>query len=138
MTKRLDDVAERLHAGAIRLLRRVRVADAEAGISPSALSAMSVIVFGGPTSLKDLAAAEQVTAPTMSKLVADLETQGLAVKRKDRQDARAVRIEATAKGKRLLEEGRARRLAMLRAELKGFTSDEIAALDRAADLMLRI
>jgi DNA-binding MarR family transcriptional regulator len=138
MSKRLDDIAERLHAGAIRLLRRVRAADAEAGVSPSALSAMSVLVFGGTMSLKDLAAAEQVTAPTMSKLVADLEAQGLAVKRADPADRRALRIEATAKGTRLLEEGRARRLALLRAELKAFAPGELAALDRAADLMLRL
>lgn len=130
--------AERIHQAAIRLLRRVRAADAEAGLSAPKLSALSVLVFAGPQSLGALARAEQVTAPTMSKLVGDLEAQGLAVKRKDRDDARAVRIEATAKGKRLLEEGRARRLAMLRAELKTFTPEEIAALDRAADLMLRI
>lgn len=138
MTKRLDDIAERLHGGAIRLLRRVRLADAEAGLSAPALSAMSVLVFGGPTSLKALAAAEQVTPPTMSKLVVDLEAEGLAVKRADRADRRAVRIEATAKGKRLLEEGRRRRLAILRARLQALTPAELAALDRAADLMARL
>jgi DNA-binding MarR family transcriptional regulator len=138
MNKRIEDIAERLHAAAIRLLRRVRAADAEAGVSAPALSAMSVLVFGGATSLKGLAAAEQVTAPTMSKLVADLEARGLAVKRADRADRRAVRIEATAKGRRLLQEGRARRVALLRARLRTLTPGELAALDRAADLMRRL
>jgi DNA-binding MarR family transcriptional regulator len=138
MSKRLDGIAERLHAGAIRLLRHVRAADAEAGMSAPALSAMSVLVFGGPMSLKGLAAAEQVTPPTMSKLVADLEAEGLAAKRADRADRRALRIEATAKGRRLLHEGRARRLALLRARLQGLAPTDLAALDRAADLMLRL
>lgn len=129
-------VAERLHAGAIRLLRRVRVADAEAALSPPKLSALSVLVFAGPMSLKALAAAEQVKPPTMSKLVADLEAEALAVKIADSADKRAVTISATAKGRTLMEEGRKRRLALLTKSLRGLNAREIQTLSAAADLML--
>lgn len=131
-------IAERLHAAAIRLLRRVRAADAETGVSAPKLSALSVLVFGGATTLKALAAAEQVKPPTMSKLVADLEAEGLAVKKADREDKRAVRIEATAKGRALMEEGRKRRLALLKKSLRALKPAELATLDAAAELILAL
>ena len=131
-------LADRLHSAAIRLLRRVRVADAEIGLSPPKLSALSVLAFGGPTSLTGLARAEQVSAPTMSKLVADLEAEGLAAKRADKLDARGLRIEVTAKGRALMEEGRRKRLAILRKRLSAFSPAELKTLAEAAELMLRV
>jgi DNA-binding MarR family transcriptional regulator len=132
------EIADCLHSAAIRLLRRVRVADDETGLSAPRLSALSVLVFGGASSLKDLARAEQVTPPTMSKLVADLEAGGLAAKRADRKDKRGVRIEVTAKGRALMEEGRRRRLALLRKKLAQLPKAELELLGEAATLMLRI
>lgn len=131
-------IAERLHSAAIRLLRRVRVADVESGLSAPKLSALSVLAFGGAMRLTDLAAAEQVRAPTMSKLVAELEAEGLAAKRTDATDKRSVKIEVTAKGRALMEEGRRRRLALLRKRLSRFTAAELQVLDSAADLIARV
>lgn len=130
-------VAERVHAAAIRLLRSMRVADAESGLSGPKLSALSVLAFAGPQSLSGLARAEQVRAPTMSKLVADLEAEGLALKRADKADKRGIVIEVTAKGRALMEAGRARRLALLRRRFSTFSKAEIATLAAAAELMLR-
>lgn len=131
------ETADRIHSAAIRLLRLVRAADDETGLSAPRLSALSVLAFVGPQSLKALARAEQVTAPTMSKLVAELESAGLVAKREDKADKRALRIEATAKGKALMRAGRARRLAMLRQRFAGFTAAELGTLDRAAALLQR-
>ncbi len=131
-------LADRLHSACIRLLRRVRVADAETGISAPKLSALSVLVFGGTQSLASLARAEQVRAPTMSKLVADLEADGLVAKRPNRADRRGVRIEATAKGRALMEEGRRRRLALLHGRLATLTPAERKVLEAGAKLMLRL
>jgi len=132
------DVAERLHKAAIRMLRAARVADAETGLSAPKLSALSVLVFGGATSLSALARAEQVTAPTMSKLVSDLEAAGLVAKRADKADKRGVRVEVTAKGRALMEKGRQARLALLTARVAKLTKSERAVLDEAAALMLRL
>lgn len=132
------DVADHLHSAAIRLLRAVRVADAETGVSPPKLSALSVLVFGGAMSLTALARAEQVTAATMSKLVSDLEAEGLVAKRSDKADKRGLRIEVTAKGRALMQEGKRRRLALLEARVAKLRRAERAELDRAAALMLRL
>lgn len=132
------DTAMHLHSAAIRLLRAVRVADAETGVSAPKLSALSVLTFGGPMSLGALAKVEQVRAPTMSKLVADLEADGLVAKRADKADRRGVRIEVTAKGRALMEEGRKRRLALLSKRLGRLSAIERTHLSAAADLMLRL
>lgn len=132
------EVAVTLHRAAIRLLRAVRVADDETGVSAPKLSALSVLAFGGPTSLTGLARAEQVTPATMSKLVSDLEAEGLVAKRVDREDKRGVRIEVTAKGRALMEEGRRRRLALLQKRLAKLGRDERAVLAEAAALMQKL
>ena len=130
-------VAERLHAACIRLLRSMRTADAESGLSGPKLSALSVLAFAGPQSLSALARAEQVRAPTMSKLVADLEAEGLAAKREDKSDRRGVTITVTPKGRALMEEGRRRRLALLHRRFAGLSASEMKTLSDAAELMLR-
>ncbi len=131
-------VADRLHTASIRLLRAVRVADDETGLSAPKLSALSVLVFGGPQSLSTLAKAEQVTAATMSKLVGDLEAAGLVSKRTDHTDRRGVRIEVTARGRALMLEGRERRLTLLQKRLAKLSAAERAQLVDAAELMLRV
>ena len=132
------EVATSLHRAAIRLLRAVRVADDETGVSAPKLSALSVLTFGGTMSLSALARAEQVTSATMSKLVSDLEADGLVAKRVDREDKRGLRIEVTAKGRTLMEEGRKRRLALLQKRLAKLTRDDRILLDRAAEIMLKL
>jgi DNA-binding MarR family transcriptional regulator len=134
----VDALAEMLHRGAIGLLRGVKVADAETGVSPPRLSALSVLVFGGPQSLKSLAIAEGVKPPSMSVLVADLEASGLVAKASDPEDARGVVISATNAGRKLMLEGRARRLAILEARLAGLTKDERRALAQAAPVLLKL
>lgn len=132
------ETAERLHRAAIQLLRRLRVADDETGVSAPKLSALSVLTFAGPRSLKALAAAEQVTPATMSRLVSDLAAEGLVAKAADPDDARGLVISATARGRALMQAGRARRLALLRARLKDLRPAELALLDRAARLIERL
>src|SRR5712692_9408504 len=99
-------VADRLHSVAIHLLRRVRRQDTATGEGPARLSALSVLVFGGPTTLGGLAAAEQVKPPTMTRIVTGLERSGLAERVTDHDDARRVQVRATPKGVRLLQRGR--------------------------------
>src|SRR5438270_4009453 len=106
-------VADRLHSAAIHLLRRVRKQDTATGEGPARLSALSVLVFGGPTTLGQLAAAEQVKPPTMSRIVAGLARSRLIEITADPQDARRMRIRATSKGTRLLQKGRQLRIAYL-------------------------
>lgn len=132
------EAADQIHSAAIHLLRRVREVDTEAmGISPARASALSVLVFGGARSLGELAAAERVTSATMSKLVAAMEGEGLVRRYPDVNDARSIRIEATAKGRRILARGRARRLDLLEQLLSTASEEEIAAMRTAATAVER-
>jgi len=136
MSNSKRDAADRIHSAAIHLLRRVREIDAKAmGISPARASALSVLVFGGARSLTELAEAEQVTTATMSKLVTALEHEGLVRRYPDVNDARAIRIEASAKARRILERGRARRIEVLEGLLAKANQAEVDAVHRAAEVI---
>lgn len=129
------ELAARLHAVTIHLLRRLRVEDEAAGLSPARLSALSVLVFGGPRTIGALARAEQVRAPTMTRLVSSLEAAGLVEKRRDPSDGRVVRVQATVAGARVLEEGRARRVAHLSALLERLHDADRDVVARATSLL---
>ena len=132
------EVADRLHSAAIRLLRAVRVVDDETGLSAPKLSALSVLIYGGPKSLSALAQAEQVTSATMSRLISDLEAEGHVAKRVDQADRRGLRIDATAQGRALFQEARKRRLDLLRTRVAKLSVSERERLRDAAELMLRV
>lgn len=129
-------IADQLHSAAIHLLRLVRNQDAQSGIGPARLSALSVLVFGGgPMTLGQLAAAEQVKPPTMTRIITGLERGRLAERVADRKDARRVQIRATAKGERLLMKGRQRRIEYLAGHLEALGEKELAALGEAARVL---
>jgi DNA-binding MarR family transcriptional regulator len=130
-------IGDSLHSAAIHLLRKVRATDRSAGIGPAQLSALSVLVFGGPRSLKELAEAEQVRPPTMSRIVAGLERTRLA-RRKTTDDKRRMFLEATARGKKILREGRRRRVEILVNALEKFSADELREAAAAADFMRKL
>ena len=132
------EIADRLHSAAIHLLRRVRGQDETTGLSPARLSALSVVVFAGPVTLGRLASAEQVTAPTMTRLVAALEADGLICRKDDTEDRRVVWLSATTKGKRILQEGKRRRVHALAAALNALNAEELTVLSEAAALIRRV
>ena len=129
------ETADRLHSAAIHLLRRLRRQDTSSGLAAPGLSALSVIVFGGPITIGELAAAEQVRPPTMTRLVASLEEAGLVEREGDAADRRVVRVRATAAGTRVLEEGRRRRIEDLRAELSRLSTTELQTLTEAVAIL---
>jgi DNA-binding MarR family transcriptional regulator len=128
--------ADRLHSAAIHLLRRLRVRDRESGVGPAQLSALSVLVLGGgPRSLGELAEAEQVRPPTMSRIVAGLVRAGL-VRRGKTEDGRRVRLEATAKGTKILQEGR--RVESLAKAVSVLSDKEQQRLGELIDLLQQV
>lgn len=130
-------LAARLHSSAIRLLRRVRRTDARMGLSPARASVLSVLVFGGPLTIGELAVAEQVRPPTMTRLVTGLEADGYVARTADPRDGRAVIVRATARGRRVLERGRRLRVEQIEAMLSGLTGRESALLGEAVALLER-
>jgi DNA-binding MarR family transcriptional regulator len=128
-------LADRLHSLAIHLLRRVRRGDDAAGLSAPRLSALSVVIYRGPISLSELAKAEGVTAPTMTRLVQALVRAGLVEKSINTIDNRAVLLRATRSGKQTLDIARATRLAALEEMLERLGPAEMTLVERAVEVL---
>jgi DNA-binding MarR family transcriptional regulator len=132
------DLADRLHSSAIHLLRRLRREDDASGLPAPQLSALSVIVFAGPVTLGALAEAEQVRPPTITRLVDKLEVAGLVNRVPDPVDRRISRVAATARGVKLLHDGRRRRVASLAASLRDLPEKERAVLAKAVPILEKV
>jgi DNA-binding MarR family transcriptional regulator len=129
------EVADRLHSAAIHLLRRVRQKDVASGIGAAQLSALSVLVFGGPKTLGELARAEHVKPPTMTRIVLALEKEGLVRRAADLRDRRVARIQATARGVEVMQKGRSRRIHHISELLAGLRAREMKRLEQAVQLL---
>ena len=132
------EAANALHSAALRLLRRARTADASMDLDGPRASALSVLVFGGPMPIGQLAAAEQVSAPAITKTVTALEAEGLARRSRSTSDRRIVLVAATARGRALLERGRAARVRALAGMLADLTDADVRTLNRAAAIIARL
>ncbi|HVS60394.1 MAG TPA: MarR family transcriptional regulator [Gemmatimonadaceae bacterium] len=128
-------LADQLHSAAIHLLRHLRKEDDASGLSAPRLSALSVVVFGGPITLGQLARAEQVKPPTMTRIVTGLEKDGLVRRKGDKRDRRLTKIYATPKGEKVLVAGRARRVELLARAVERLGATELAELGRGAQLL---
>jgi DNA-binding MarR family transcriptional regulator len=133
-----DELAARVHSAALHLLRRLAQDDRATGVSAPRLSALSVLVFGGPRTIGELAGLEGVTPPTMTRLVAAMVADGLVERLEDPTDRRVVRVQASASGRSLLVAGRERRVATLAAMVKPLTPKERRRLDAAAATIERM
>lgn len=108
------------------------------GLSPARASVLSILVFGGPRTLGELAAAEQVRPPTMTRLTRGMERAGLVRRVADERDRRVTRMHATAKGERILRLGRERRLTHLAGRMRSLDAREVALLSEAAGILERL
>jgi DNA-binding MarR family transcriptional regulator len=131
-------LADQLHSAAIHLLRQLRKEDDASGLSAPRLSALSVVVFGGPVTLGQLARTEQVKPPTMTRIVTGLEKVGLVRREGDKHDKRLTRIHATPRGQKVLAAGRARRVELLARGVEKLSATELADLGRAAQLLRQL
>ena len=130
-----DELAPRLHSAVLHLLRRLAREDRASGESPARLSALSVLVFGGARPIGRLARDEGVSAPTMTRLVAGLEADGLVTRTNDPDDRRSQRIAATDRGREILIAGRARRVAALEALLVNVPAEDRTTLSGAVAII---
>ena len=131
----IADIAVRLNSVSIHLVRRARRADQSLGVPPGQLSALSVLVFGGDRTIAQLADAEQVTSPTMTRIVDGLERGDLAERHPHPDDRRATLVRASRRGRRLMERGRQQRVELLSDLLAGLDDDDLVAVARAAEVL---
>jgi len=119
----LAELAARLRLAVGRLNRRIRI-DGHEATPPLQLSALVTVEQHGPLRLSELARREAVTAPTMSRVLAALDEQGLVIRTPDPNDARGVRIVLSELGGRRLNEVRSTRTALVARRLKRLTGDQ--------------
>jgi DNA-binding MarR family transcriptional regulator len=130
-------LAARIRLGVTRLARRLRQ-EAEAGITPSMLSALSSAERQGPLTMRDLCGAEQVQPPTMTRIVAALVEAGLIAREADPDDGRVTWVKVTPEGRRLLERSRQRKEAYLAQALAALDHRELEILGDAAAVLERL
>jgi DNA-binding MarR family transcriptional regulator len=134
---RSSELASQLRFAVMRLSRRLRQ-HAPEDITPSQLSALSVIVRGERMTLSQLAEAERVQPPTITRVLDSLERKGLATRVPSEHDRRVLFVEPTPGGRALVETIRRRRDQYLAGRLRTFSAEERALLERAAGLLERL
>lgn len=133
-----SELAARLAGLSTVLQRHLSRADAGPGLTRARLSALGLLVMGGPRTLGELAAAEHVRPPTMTRLVHAMEADGLVAREPNPADGRSVVIRATLHGEEQLEHGRVRQIAPLADSISELDAPERQQLEGAADLLGRL
>lgn len=129
------ETASAINGAAIHLLRGLRATDLASGLTAARLSALSVLVFGGPRTMGRLADAEGVAAPTMTRIVDGLVTLGLVCREPHPDSARMVQVTATPEGDRTMRSARDRRLTALQSAMAELSPTRQAAITAAADAL---
>jgi DNA-binding MarR family transcriptional regulator len=132
-----EELPTRLRLAIMRLARRLRQ-QAEPDMTPSMLSAMANIEYRQPVTLGDLAEAERVTPPTMTKIVGRLEEAGLVKRVVDTADRRIQRVSLTRDGVKLIARNRSRKNAYLARKLRKLEPDEVSKLEEAVGVIEKI
>jgi DNA-binding MarR family transcriptional regulator len=128
------ELASRLRLGVTRLARKLRQ-QAEPGMTPSLLSALSTIERAGPMTIGELCAVEQVQPPTMTRLVASLVETGMVARSMDPDDRRVAWVRVTPAGARSLAQTRKRKEAYLARRLRRLEPERLAVLEEAAAIL---
>jgi DNA-binding MarR family transcriptional regulator len=131
------DLPTRLRLTITRAARRLRQ-EADAGLSPSLTAALSTVERHGPLTPSRLAEIERIQRPTVTRLVAKLEAEGLVKREADPDDGRVCHVAVTKEGRALVKRLRSRKSAYLATRLRQLDEDELETLDRATGILERI
>lgn len=132
---KLHDVANRLNSSTIHFTRYLRSLPHSDGLTMDRRSLLSLLVFGGPQRMSDIARRELVLLPAASRMVSSLAELGLVERRPDASDGRVVVVAATAVGRDLMDVARGERIEVLAVRLAQLSDADLDALSRAAEIM---
>jgi DNA-binding MarR family transcriptional regulator len=130
-------LASQLRLAVLRLSRRLRQ-QAIGDITPSQLSALASIAKHGELSLGSLASIERVAPPSMTRIAATLESQGLVLRRSDDVDRRVARVAISDSGRAVLDEIRNRRDAYLAVRIRDLSDEDRELLSKAIPILERL
>jgi DNA-binding MarR family transcriptional regulator len=131
------DLAHRLRPVIARTSRRLRQ-EGGAELSPTLTAALATVERHGPLTPSELAARERVRRPTVTRVVARLEADGLVARTAAPADGRSTLVAVTAEGRELLHQMRTRKDAYLARRLEALGAHERAVLERAAAILERM
>ena len=133
----LTDAAAQLRLGIVRTARRLRQeAAAEAsGLTPTSTAALATIERHGPLTPSELARLERVQRPTVTRTLGCLEREGLVERTPDPADGRSSLVSVNGAGRERLRRLRGRKNAFLAKRIRGLPADDVATLERAAEIL---
>ena len=131
-------LAPQLRDAITRLNRRVRQARPVGDLTVTQLSALTSLELAGALTPRELADAERVQPPTMTKIVAKLEERGLVQRTPHPTDGRQVILAATDGGRAVLDQFERARDEWLARRLAELTADERETLQRAAEILQQL
>jgi DNA-binding MarR family transcriptional regulator len=134
---RVVEVAAQLRVAIFRTARRLRQ-ETGVDLGQALIAALGTIERLGPLTPSELADHERVKRPTATRMVARLEGEGLILRARDPADGRSSLVSASSRGRELLRRLRKRRTAYLARRLRELDSDEVTALERAAEILERL
>ncbi len=136
------EIAARLRLAVVRTARRLRQdafeAEGDGVLSPTLTAALATIENHGPLTPSELAERERVRRPTATRIVARLVDLGLITRTPDPDDGRAFLVSPTADGRALLKRLRGRKNAYLAQRMSKLDPEEVATLERAAEILERL
>lgn len=131
------DLATRLRLAVTRTARRLRQ-QAGTDLSPSLAAALATVEARGPLTPSELARIEGIKRPTATRIVAKLAAGGLVQRSGDPADGRVSLVSITPAGNALLRKMRRRKNAYLARRLRELPPEDVAALERAAQVLERL
>ena len=137
-TRSSTAVASSLRLAVMRLARRLRVERSDSSLTVSQIAALSTLEGRGPLTPRELAAAERVQPPSMTRIAASLEAAGLVTRTDHPSDGRQVLLAASPQGAALVREDRRRRDAWLAQRLHDLPAEDLDVLRRAAVVLERL
>lgn len=124
-----------LRIAIMRLARRLRTERVSDALTPSQLAVLATLMREGSLSPGELAAAERVQPPSMTRILNSLQTAGMVTRAPHPTDGRQVLYETTAAGRTLVTQDRQRRDHWLSQRLSGLTPEQRQTLDRAVPIL---
>ena len=131
-------LASALRLAVMRLARRLRGERSDTSLTISQIAALSTLERTGPLTPRELATAERVQPPSMTRIAASLEAAGLVTRTDHPTDGRQVLLAASPDGAALVRDDRRRRDAWLAQRLHDLPPEDVEVLRRAAGVLERL
>jgi DNA-binding MarR family transcriptional regulator len=132
-------LAQALRPSVMRLARRLRqMRDDSVGLNSNQLSAMAVLLNSGDLLMGELAAAEKMQPPSMTRIVNGLEARGYVARRPDPADRRQCLVTLSDEGRKILLANRRRRDEWLAIRIAQLAPGEREVLREAIEILEKV